>query len=280
MAVIHTRLEGFVGAEFGKAEALFRRAAMVQVVVAGLAAASVFDVNPTINAVVAVVALALYGAWAVLDWQYRDARGQAERGRRVLLIADGLGGTVSPGELREVEAGFSVSQSKGKEAQNLYFFASDREFGEARLTELLEESSFYSCRLYRLSATWAWRRFVVAIAMCMLLLITLPSLMQSEQVALYARVVSTVLIFLVGQEVLGTARAYSRAHEALTGMQARVRAIRELDHPLGDLLLLLGDYNSAVEGAPLMAPDVYKRAAPRLDELWRTHLEQGAGKNG
>ncbi len=280
MAVIHPRLEGLTSAEFAKAERLFRWAARVQFLVAILAAASIFVIDPTFNVAIAALALFLYFAWAALDWNYKNARGQAERGRRALLIADGLGGTVSPGEMREVEAGFSVDPAAGREAQNPEYFASDREVGEARLTELLEESGFYSCRLYGLSATWAWRRFALAGGIFVLMLLSSVTVMQGEQLALFARVTSIALIFLVGQEVLGTAKAYSRAQESLSGFQARVRAIRELGYPKGDLLLLLGDYNSAVEGAPLMAPGVYKSAAPRLDELWRTHLEQGAGKNG
>lgn len=280
MAVNHSRLEGLTSAEFAKAEQLFRWAARVQLNVAILAAASIFVIDPMLNVAMAALALFLYFAWAALDWLYKQSRGQAERGRRALLIADGLGDTVSAGEMREVEAGFSVDPAAGREAQNPEYFASDREVGEARLTELLEESGFYSCRLYGLSAEWAWRRFALAGGLFVLMLMSSVTVMQGEQLALFARVASAALIFLVGQEVLGAAIAYSRAQESLSSFQARVRAIRELGYPKGDLLLLLGDYNSAVEGAPLMAPGVYKRAASRLDDLWRTHLQNGAGENG
>lgn len=274
MAVIHERLEGLTGAEFAKAERLYRWASRTQVAIAVLAAGSIFLIDTTTNVMAAAAALILYVVWSALDWSYRDSRGQAERGRRALLIADGLGGCVSPGEMRDVEAHFSVSEATARDSRNPEFFASERAVGEARLTELIEESGFYSCRLYRLSATWAWSRFVVAGFIALILLISSVTLMDVEQLALGARLVCTVLIFLVGQDVLGAARAYMRAHEALASLQARVRAVRQVGYPKGDLLLLLGDYNSAVEGAPLMAPGVYKREAARLDALWRAHQEQ------
>lgn len=273
MAVIEQRLQGLTDAEFGRAEWYFRRGSDLQVAITVLAAASVFITNEPLSLGVAIVALALVGLWAASDWRYKDSRYQAERGRKALWIADGLGDKLTKSERREVEAAFHVSDDEGRSAENPDYFASKAPPGEQRLTELIEESGFYSCRLFNLSASWAWTRFVMAVAVAAALLLSSILVATYEQLVTVGRLVCTGVIFFIGNEMLGAARGYTRAHEALSSLQARVRAIRGNGYPAGDLLLLLGDYNSAVESAPMMAPRVYEKHRVRLDDLWRRHLE-------
>jgi hypothetical protein len=274
MTVNAQRLEGLTSAEFGKAERLFQYSSRVQLGIAIAAGLSIFvtDEMPTLAA--SILVLVLYLAWAALDWCYRDSRAQAERGRRALMIVDGLGDKVSSGELREVEACFTVTREKGAAAQNPEFFASRKAPGEPRLTEMLEESGFYSCRLYHFSAGWAWRRLTVSFVISIALLLSAIMMADTSQLVTSARLLCTVITFLVSNEVLGAGRAYLRAHQALDGLQARVRSLRQCGYPRGDLLILLADYNSAVESAPMMAPGMYKKHRERLDELWGQHIEE------
>ena len=274
MAVNAQRLEGLTSAEFGKAERLFQCASRLQLGIAVAAALSIFITAEMPTLAASIVVVLLYVAWAALDWYYRDSRAQAERGRRALLIVDGLGDKVSPGELREIEACFTVTKKQGKAAENPEFFASRKAPGEPRLTELLEESGFYSCRLYYFSAGWAWRRLAFSLVTSVALLLSAILVADASQLVISARLLCTVITFLVSDEVLGAGRAYLRAHQALGGLQARIRALRQCGYPRGDLLILFADYNSAVEGAPMMAPGMYKKHSQRLDELWRQHLEK------
>lgn len=273
MAVTEQRLQGLTGAEFGQAERYFRAASNLQVLVTLTAAVSIFVTDGVLSLIAGAITLALFAAWAFQDWSYRDSRAQAERGRRALWIADGLGDRISREELRDVEVGFTVSASDGAAAENPNYFASKAPAGEARLSELMEESGFYSCRLYRRSATWAWRRLAGATLVAIALLLSSIVFGSSEGAVTVARLVCTGLVFFIGSEVLGSARAYTRAYESLSSWQARLRAIRAKGYPTGDLLLLFTDYNSAVEGAPMMAPGVYNKDKDELDNLWRRHLE-------
>jgi hypothetical protein len=276
VAVTEQKLQGLTGAEFTKAERHFRWASRLQVLVTLVAAASVFITSGAASLVAGSVSLALFAGWAWHDWSYRDCRAQAERGRRALWIADGLGDRISREELRDVEAGFHITAAQGEAAENPEFFASKRPAGDARLTELMEESGFYSCRLYRHSARWAWGIFALSGAVAFGLLLSAVVLASAEQAVTVARLVSTGLVFFIGAEVLGAARGYTRAYEGLASWQARVRAVRAKGYPSGDLLLLFTDYNSAVESAPMMAPGVYKKHAADLDRMWRRHLEAQA----
>lgn len=273
MAVTERKLQGLTGAEFSKAERHFRWASRLQVFVTFVAALSVFITSGSASLVAGAVSLALFATWAWHDWSYRDCRAQAERGRRALWIADGLGDRISREELRDVESGFHITAAEGEQAENLDFFASKKPAGDARLTELMEESGFYSCRLYRNSARWAWGMFALALAVAFCLLLSAIVFASDDQAIVLARLVSTGLVFFIGAEVLGAARGYTRAYEALDSWQARLKAVRAKGYPNGDLLLLFTDYNSAVESAPMMAPGVYKRNAAELDRMWRRHLE-------
>lgn len=276
MAVGAKILEGLTNAEFGKAERLFTWSGRAQLALAVISAIGVFVTGTTATLLLAILAATIFAGWAYADWLYRASRAQAERGRKALLVVEGLDGTVSPGEIRDIEAGFTVSREQGERAHNPEFFASTKEKGKERLLELIEESAFYSCRLYRLSAAATWLKLVIYGAICFGLFVSTVYFIDAETIAFTSRLVLVVLIFLISQEVLGSARDYGRAHLALSSTQARIRAIRAAGYPEGDLLVFMGDYNSAVEGAPMMAPGVYKKNAAHLDELWRRH-QQSAG---
>ena len=273
MAVIEQRLQGLTDAEFGKAEKQYRIASTLQAVVTLLAASSVFVTDQRLSLLVAIATLAVFGLWANIDWAYKDTRLQAERGRKALWIADGLGDSLSKPERRDVEAGFHCTDEEGRAAENPEYFASKSPPGDKRLTELIEESGFYSCRLLRHSAKWAWTRLILGGAVALGLLLSAILVGSSGQTVVIARLVCTALVFFIGNEVLGAAKGYDRAVEVLSKLQARVAAIRATGYPSGDLLLLFADYNAAVEGAPMMAPGVYDRHQARLDDLWRRHLE-------
>lgn len=273
MAVGAKILEGLTNAEFGKAGKLFTWSGRAQLALALLSAITVFVSNTTATLLLAILAAVIFAGWAYADWSYRASRTQAERGRRALLVVEGLDGTVSPGELRDIEAGFTITREQGEIAHNPEFFASTKENGKERLLELIEESAFYSCRLYRLSAAATWLKLVVYGSICFSLFISTVYFVDAATISFISRLVLVVLIFLISQEVLGSARDYARAHLALSSTQARIRAIRAAGYPEGDLLVFMGDYNSAVEGAPMMAPGVYKRNASHLDELWRRHQQ-------
>lgn len=273
MAVGAKILEGLTNAEFGKAERLFTWSGRAQLALVALSAVTVFVSDTTATLLLAIVAAAIFAGWAYVDWLYRFSRAQAERGRRALLVVEGLDGTVSPGEVRDIEAGFTVSKGQGERAHNPNFFASTKDKGKERLLELIEESAFYSCRLCRLSASVTWLKLVLYGGICLGLFLSTVYFIDTETITFTSRLVLVVLTFLISQEVLGSARDYGRAHLALSSTQARIRAIRAAGYPKGDLLVLMGDYNSAVEGAPMMAPGVYKKNASHLDELWRRHQQ-------
>jgi len=273
MAVQALTLEGLTSAEFQKAEGFFRGAARTQLALLLVAAVSIFVTAETPTLLLGISTALLFALWAWLDWNYRACRGQAERGRRMLLIVEGLGNNVSLEEQRDVEEGFSITATEGQAAQNPNFFASNRAPGNERLVELIEESAFYSCRLYRFSAGYSWRRLSLFSVICLALLLSSITFASSSDLANGARLFCVIAVFLISQEILGNGRDYNEAYKALSAMQGRIRALKRGGYPEADLLVLMADYNSSVEGAPMMAPGIYKRNAANLDDLWRRHQQ-------
>ncbi|WP_339822499.1 hypothetical protein [uncultured Parasphingorhabdus sp.] len=273
MAVRETTLEGLTSAEFKKAERLFKRAFYSQLIIAAFGMLTIFITNGNWSLIFAVAAMIGYMIWFLISLYHRESRGQAERGRRAMLISDGLSEHLSPSEARDIEVAFTVTKEDGKFSENPDFFATDKAAGNDRLAEMLEESAFYSCNLYAASARQTWVSLFLFMCIAIAMFASSMLFLDVSQIQLGARLLCATLVLLMSQDIAGNAMAYASAHRQLAGFQSRLKNLRLSGYPQPDLLLLLGDYNSAVESAPMMAPGVYQQNRVRLDELWRKHAE-------
>lgn len=266
------RLIGLRHAEAKKASRLQSRILQVQIALAALASATVYITNDVAAYVAAVATVSLAGLWAFFSWRYHDCRGQAERARRATVLMTGLGATLPKSDRMDLEAAFSVTADQGRECENPTYYAATAAVGPERLTEALEESVFWSARLMRYSARRTWWLFGGSFALSLLLLVSSLPVFGTQEVLGGVRVGCAMLVLLVSTDVIGAAFAYMTAATVLDHMGPRLDRIRAAGFPLNDLLFVLCDYNSAVEGAPMFVPGAYERNKDELNGLWaRTH---------
>jgi hypothetical protein len=264
MPVKNLRLLGLYRAEFDKAAQLQSWMLRSQIGIGLLSAATIF-VPADVGTALAFGALLLLAAWAWLARAYRESRAQAERGRRASLVTEALGETVSQHELRDLESRFSVSREEAKKCEDPDFFSSTARPGDQRLLDSLEESAFYSSHLMRLSARRAWIAFVAffAIGAGLLVYATLTGASRDW------RILSPILALLVSTEVLGAAFAYDSGARALAALMARFEAVEGAGLPKADLLLLLSDYNSIVESAPMFIAGFHEKSKVALNDIFQ-----------
>ncbi|MFA5898217.1 MAG: hypothetical protein WC829_03795 [Hyphomicrobium sp.] len=176
--------------------------------------------------------------------------------------------------MSELEAAFSVTPAEGRQHEDENYYASLAQPGHKRLAEMLDEASFFSCHLAAKSARVAWIVFLLILGCVLLILFIAVPFGDNEQVQNAVRIFCAVLTLLVSIDVVGAALEYSTAAHGLSNLRARLESIRARGLPRADLLLVLSDYNSTVEGAPMFVPGLYKVMRDRLNELWARHLER------
>jgi hypothetical protein len=181
---------------------------------------------------------------------------------------DGLGEKISQSELLELEASFSVSKEAGSKHEDKNYYSVQASPGDERLAEMLEETTFWSSNLMRPNAKSAWIIFIVYFASALALLMLSIPFVQGDQLLGGIRVFCAVVTLLMSTDVLGAARAYDSSARLLTNLLPRLEAVKARGYPRADLLLMLFDYNFAVESAPVIASRVYRRHKTRLNELW------------
>jgi uncharacterized membrane protein len=260
-------------AEFVKAAALQSRILSVQIAIAVLAGATVY-VASEVGAYISALATLVAGlVWAWFDRRYKDARSQAERARRATLIMDGLGPFLSPAELVSLEARFSATPQEGAKHEDPAYYAASAPPGPPRLAEMLEETAFWSCQLFRHSANRTWILFAVFTACLLLFLFASIPFVGMQQVLGGVRVACAMLMLLVSADVIGRASAYSKASHDLELIGLRLEKAKATGCKLSDILMILCDYNSAVESAPLFVRGVYEGHRNELNRLWLSRTE-------
>ena len=220
--------------------------------------------------VVYVASLVALGASAMAGWftyQSRQLRDIAERSRRLLLLVEGLGYQPSDTEYRDLMASFRSSEATGKHWEKVDYYSGSEAPGTARLCSLLEESAFFSEHLLAASARLCWSAFLLSLALSLAVLLFLPLVQEVSWSLIVARIVAVLLTFIVAVDLFGRAQGYSSAEQAVRNIRTRINALPASGPRTEDLLIILGDYHSAVECAPLIPTFVYSLNVKRLNRL-------------
>jgi hypothetical protein len=258
---------GLQRAEFARAASLQGRILYVQIAIALVAIATVVR-NDLVVYIAALATMTGGLVWARADYQYKESRAQAERARRATLLTDGLGGALSAAEVRDLKAHFSVTAEQGRLLEDASYYATHENPGPQRLAEMLEETAFWTFQLLRYSAKRFWLLFTAFLACGLLLLFGSIPFASTQQVLGGVRIACAMLVLLVSTDVLGRALAYSRASHTVDRICLRIKEIKPSGYPRCDLLMILCDYNSAVECAPMPAAGIYEKHRDQLNRLW------------
>jgi ABC-type multidrug transport system fused ATPase/permease subunit len=206
------------------------------------------------------------GAW-ILRFRGDRRHWLAEQGRRRALLADALGTATERLALRDLRASFSRRAERlASDWEDSNYYAADEDPGLARLSSEMQESAFWSRRLYRL----AWHlSLVMAVALLVLVIVALFIVIgagSSNASLQVARVGVIFLSFLVFSDLLTQAIAWWDAS------QKSEEVYRRLDTELGEMataLAVFGDYCVATATTPPIPTMLYRFEGPRIEKAWR-----------
>lgn len=274
-----TDLIGYQRAQFARASTYRSRQVLLQFAVAVPGALSVFTDNGILLYLLASLGGILLGAYWWTDHRYRSLREAAERARRATLLIGGLGVALSAAEEFQLAQSFEVDKAEAAAHGKDGYFASEEGTGPKRLAEMLEESAFWTEHLHKAS-------FIFMLGACVILLgaflfigwWAIPFGTTTAQMAL-ARVFLAILVFVLSSDVWGAAYAHFSGWTEVKEIRLRLAAARDRGAEQGDVLLLMSDYNAAVEAAPLIVPKVYEWRGDKLNELWRDYQNARTAAN-
>lgn len=221
--------------------------------------------------VLAGIGAVVLAVWLVCDTYYRRHRAAGDQARRLLLVIRGLDEDVA--ELSVIQAGFAAPVSQLPPMSVEDYFATTAPAGTTRVSEMVDESAFFTADLQRRSGEFMLLAlFFGLVAVVVAWLAFAPRLDGSVHV-IAARVLLAFGVFLLSSDVLGAAFAHLRSASSMDSIRLRLSAARDRPRPLGDILQAMVDYNAAVESAPLPFPGVYKRRRKELDRAWADYKQ-------
>jgi len=265
-------------AELEKADKLRGRMIFIQLLVAILAALSVFFDNSIALLVIALLAFMLLGAWLWLSQLQQKYRVSGDQARRTVLLMSGLNRVPSKEQQQRIINNFNVSIA-GKPLSREEDRFSTREFPSyKRLAELIEESAFWTSDLQHASATVMnfvlWTSLVIAFSLSVAAII---SATHEWLISIY-RVFLAIMAFFISSDVLGLLFSYKDSATAIDEILRRVEIAALRDHPESDLLLLISDYNAAIERAPSPIPYLFQFRYGKLSQRWSTYRSMKRSK--
>lgn len=261
------RLVGLHRAEFERAKADQKRAFWTKVCITLLACVSVLWAKVTYLAM--VLSLIVVSVWWFFSWRSKLRRGTAERARRALCLMKGLGWQMSPREVTDLLASFSASESEGRKWEDGSYFDSVGDPNPGALAEIIAENAFWTKHLFLLSMKRYWLYFALIIAFFVIILLAIIGLPGQECSTVIAQLVCLFLMSFIAINIFGKAIAFFEAYREMSSIDDRLAAIISAGSSEPDVICAFGDYNAAVQEAPLIPTIIYEKNKERLNRLWK-----------
>jgi len=261
---------GFYRAEFEAAKRCAKFAAACDWGAATVAITALF-VTFGIGLYSLAIAGLSFGAGAVyFRAQVSAKKNAAEKGRRAVVVAFGLGKPLQGKELSDLRTRFSVSEAQAKAWEDADYYDSKEPPGPRRLLEMVQESAFWTTCLYRQSARRSWlfsALFALVSIGFLLVIVTIPS---TEWRIKLAQASFLIVALLLARDHVGRSLAFMSASAEADAIDHRAEGLLAQASPDNDeALITVGDYNCIVESTPLVESGLYRRQRDQLSLVWK-----------
>ena len=262
------KLLGLYRAEFQRAEKLSFRAHIVQLCIVLMSGASILFPQTNLVYLLSIVSVvtALIGLY--LAEQSSSSHSIAERARRALVIRNGLGIKLSSKSYSDLMMAFKAGD-KASDWEDHEYYKSASEHGNRKLAEIIEESAFWSKHLLNVyvKEAWLWFGLVLVIAIITLLMLPLPHFADLSKTI--SQIVCVVLMWLITGSLFSKAIKLTSCFMAISSIEERLNSNLESNDPLEDIIIHMGDYNSIMQGTPIIPSRIYSKHKNKLNELWK-----------
>jgi len=262
------KLIGLQRAEFNRAEIMGSYSNLVQVAIVIISMITIFiSVPPLCGYLISVTNLILAIVWIYLLDKSKSSHSVAERARRAIIFSKGLGIKLSSKSYTDLKMLFSVNENDGTKYEDPNYFTASASYGNKKLAEIIEESSFWSKHLYKMSAQRYWRYFVAILLISIIGLLLLPILNIGSADILIAQVFSLILIWVITGNIFTTAMSFTSAASFVDNIETRLDSMAA-HNEFDDVLIIVSDYNALVGSTPIIPSNLYDRNKDRLNKLW------------
>lgn len=280
LSINSDQLVGYLRAEFQKSSALRVRLFFVQLAVAVPATLSVLMPDDYLNAqyIFAISGVALLAIWWHLKVKYDRIRTAAQAARRAALLLGSTEQGPSPYEIQFLRERFTVSADEAMRQKKGDYYATKLPPSPGRLAEMLEESALYSEHLQRISANFMAAILLPFLLVFLIISLTTVPFLESSSAVLILHLFLAALVFTLSSDVLGAFLQHRHAAAEIRDERNRLTVASANNYPALDVLLAMGDYNAAIEGAPESVPFAYSLFRNNLDKRWKQYQVDRAGK--
>ena len=265
-------------AEFSKSARLRVWLFMVQLLAAAPGALSVIVTDPDAQYYLAVAATSLIAIWWMLSMAYERARSAAQAARRASLLLGLFPGGITANESKELRQRFTVTEERARSFIAPGYYASKEAPSAKRLCEMLEESAYFTADLQRFSAQIMLALFGAFVLVAGVLAISIGIDLDRSASMNFVRVTLAASIFLMSSDVLGATLKHRAAAREVEAIRRRLAILAARGTPLTDILLVMTDYNAAVESAPESVPFAFKCREGVLNQRWAEYVKDKAAE--
>ncbi|WP_176055173.1 GrpB family protein [Paraburkholderia caribensis] len=260
-------------AELNKAERLQVQMIGTQFAIATTAAISVYSNDNKYLFGAAILTFILMVFWLSFSQGQQRHRSAGDQVRRVILLISGLDMEPSAGQKLRIIDSFEVSTLQIPLRREEDHFATREEPGYKRLSEMIEESSYWTRDLQHASARVMFVILVILVAILFITAGTAVVSLKTDNLISLARAMIAIMVFAISSDFLGLFLAYRNSAIAIDEIFRRVEAVDARGYMESDILVLMSDYNAAIERSPAPFPWVYRFRQNELSQRWRAYME-------
>ena len=274
MALNLDHLVGYQRGSFARASFWRNWTLLGQFFVAIPGVLSIFVTDEQFLYLLAIGGILLLIVVVLVDRMYQHHRNAAETARRATLIIEGLDHQPTAEEKTTLMGQMSVNSTVAAAENDRNWFATAEPPGEKRLLEMIEESAYFTRHLHSTSGLFMSAIFVVTLVVLIVGIFASIPTSGTDTLVIIARLALAILVFLLSSGTLVSALGHFSAWNAAKTAQTRANLAKVRESKLADTLMIMVDYNSAVEQAPLVVPLVHRFQSKSLNERWKDYLDE------
>lgn len=269
------KLLGLQRAEFQRAEKLqiWANRLQISIVVVSIACVIIQEEILLIYTL-SIVSILLALAWLYMSEESKVSHSTAERARRAIVIRNGLGIKLGAKPYSDLVMLFKANSEDAKQWEDEKYFKSEAEYGNQKLAEIVEESAFWSKFLLQEYAKKTWLHFssVLVVSIIALFLIIFFDFTQLGKII--AQMLCLILMWLITGSLFSKALKLSSSSSAVDSIEERLNSLIQSGEVKEDIIIYMSDYNSVIEGTPVIPSKIYLKNKDKLNCLWKDRNER------
>lgn len=152
------------------------------------------------------------------------------------------------------------------------YFSSKENASEKRLSELIEESAYWTKNLLKQSAYYLTLIFVsLLIIVCFLFFIDISNDIDKD-ISISVKIVLFIISFIITSGFVGYIISFYHSSKEMGSILDRIDGVSLRNYNRDDVLNLLFEYNSIVDKSPRLIPFIYGFYSKELSKKWNVYL--------